>query len=198
MNKLSLGEILKWEFIRWIIIISGIVPGVVGVGLRYILLRFLIGNSKGFFRIFERVIIEYPKGLNLGHNAGINAYCWINARGGVSIGDDTILGPYCVIHSANHRMDQLDVPLQFQGHEPQEVHIGKNVWLGARVTVLPGVSIGDNAVVGAGAVVTKDICPYAVAVGNPAHVIRMRTESFRPRNTVPRRNRVPGRRKTRS
>ena len=176
MNKLSLGEILKWETIRWIVVISGRIPGVVGVSFRYILLRFLIGKSKGFFRVFEGVIIEYPKGLELGRDAGINAYCWINARGGVSIGDNTILGPYCVIHSANHRMERLDIPVQLQGHEPKAVYIGKNVWFGARVTILPGVSIGDNAVIGASSVVTKDIPAYAIAAGNPARVIRMRTD----------------------
>jgi galactoside O-acetyltransferase len=176
MTDKGLIEIIKWELIRWLVISLSIVPGIVGVVLRYLLLGLLIGEKRGFFRIFERVTLEYLHGLSLGRGAGINTGCWINARGRVSIGDDTILGPYCVIHSANHRMDQLDIPIQHQGFEHKPVTLGNNVWLAARVTVLPGVSIGDNAVIGAGAVVTKDIPANAVAVGNPARVIRLRTD----------------------
>jgi acetyltransferase-like isoleucine patch superfamily enzyme len=176
MPQLTLRQILTWELIRWLVVPLSIVPGVAGIIIRYVVLRWLVKESRGFFRVLERVTIEYPEGLSLGRGVGFNLGCWINARGGVTIGDNVIMGPYCVIHSANHRLDQLDVPVQQQGFEEKPVRIGNNVWLGARVTVLPGVTIADNAVVGAGAVVTKDIPSNAIAIGNPAHVIRLRTD----------------------
>ncbi len=176
MKRFTFREVLGWELVRWVMILSGVVPGVIGVAARFVLFRFLFGGSNGFFRIFERVIVEYPRGLRLGRDVGINAGCWINARGGVSIGDNTILGPYCVIHSANHRIEQLNIPVQYQGYEHKAVDIGSNVWIAARVTVLPGVSIGDNVVIGAGSVITKDVPINAVVAGNPARVIRMRTD----------------------
>jgi len=174
MPPLTLSQALKWELIRWVVIPLSFIPGVVGIILRYIALRWLFKESSNFFRILERVTIEYPGGLSIGANVGINAGCWINARGGVTIGDDVIIGPYCIIHSANHRIGELDKPVQQQGFEEKPVYIGNNVWLGARVIVLPGVTIGDNAVVGAGAVVTKNIPPNATVAGNPARIIRMR------------------------
>jgi acetyltransferase-like isoleucine patch superfamily enzyme len=176
MPQLTLRQILTWELIRWLVVPLSIVPGVAGIIIRYVVLRWLVKESRGFFRVLERVTIEYPEGLSLGRGVGLNLGCWINARGGVTIGDNVIMGPYCVIHSANHRLDQLNVPVQQQGFEEKPVRIGNNVWLGARVTVLPGVTIADNAVVGAGAVVTKDIPSNAIAFGNPAHVIRLRTD----------------------
>lgn len=176
MPQLTLGQILTWELVRWLVVPLSIVPGVVGIIIRYVVLRWLVKESRGFFRVLERVTIEYPKGLSIGRGVGINLGCWINARGGVTLGDNVITGPYCVIHSANHRLDRLNVPIQQQGFEEKPVRIGNNVWLGARVTVLSGVTIGDNAVVGAGAVVTKDIPSNAIAGGNPARIIRLRTD----------------------
>lgn len=177
MPDVTLVQAFTWELIRWLMMVPGLIPGIVGVFLRYVILRCLAKKSCGFFRVLERVTIEYPRGLSIGRQAGLNVGCWINARGGVTIGDDVIMGPYCVVHSANHRFDSLDVPTRRQGYEEKPVYIGNNVWLGAQVTVLPGVTIGENAVIGAGAVVTRDIPPNAVAVGNPARVIRVRTNS---------------------
>jgi acetyltransferase-like isoleucine patch superfamily enzyme len=93
------------------------------------------------------------------------------------IGDDTIIGPGLCIMSGNH---VFDLPgRSFRGiteGRNRPITIGRNVWIGARVIVLSGVHIGDGAVIGAGAVVTRDVPPFAVAVGNPARVIRWRFE----------------------
>ena len=174
--RMSPAKVVGWEFFRWLVMILGGIPGVVGVFLRYIFLRPFFKQCGGFFRMLERVVVEYPHGLSVGKAVGFNYGCWVNARGDVTIGNYVILGPYCVIHSANHNMEALEVPVQQQGFVELPVTIGDNVWLGARVTVLPGVTIGENAVIGAGSVVTKDIPADAIAVGNPAKVIRLRTE----------------------
>ena len=88
----------------------------------------------------------------------------------IYVGDYTMLGPNVVLATAGHPILPELRPLAYQYNIP--VHIGKNCWLGAGVIVLPGVSIGDNTVIGAGSVVTKDIPANVVAVGNPCRVLR--------------------------
>ena len=88
----------------------------------------------------------------------------------IYVGDYTMLGPNVVLATAGHPILPELRPLAYQYNMP--VHIGKNCWLGAGVIVLPGITIGDNTVVGAGSVVTKDIPANVVAVGNPCRVLR--------------------------
>ncbi len=109
-------------------------------------------------------------GINthLGRNVFINAACRFQDQGGIFIGDRTLIGHNAVITTINHC---LDVERR-ANMIPQSVHIGSDVWFGANVTVLPGVSIGDGTVIAAGAVVTKDIPSRTVAAGVPAKVIK--------------------------
>jgi acetyltransferase-like isoleucine patch superfamily enzyme len=131
--------------------------------------------SWALMNFFSR--IEYRHNLKVGKNSAWNWGCWINAMGGIEIGSNVIIGPYCVIHSANHKFNDINQPILFQGYERLSVKIKDDCWLGANVIVLPGVTIGKGCVIGAGSVVTKDIPEYSVAVGNPAKVIRSRLKS---------------------
>lgn len=88
----------------------------------------------------------------------------------IYVGDYTMLGPNVVLATAGHPILPELRPLAYQYNMP--IHIGKNCWLGAGVIVLPGVTIGDNTVIGAGSVVTKDIPANVIAVGNPCKVLR--------------------------
>lgn len=114
-------------------------------------------------------LLAYPGGrLEIGPRTYINFGCSITARASVRIGADCLLGPYTSIHDdAFH-----DIEDRARQPTPRPVVIGAGVWLGERVIVLPGVTIGDGAVVGAGAVVTRDVPPRSVAAGNPARVLR--------------------------
>ena len=104
--------------------------------------------------------------ISIGDRAALNAFCRIFGHGSVKIGEDTQLGPGTLITTTDHDYhNSLEVR-----YKP--VVIGKAVWVGANVTILPGVTIGDQAVIGAGAVVAKDIPPCTVAVGVPARVIK--------------------------
>ncbi len=111
----------------------------------------------------------------LGEAVGFNFGCYVNGYGGLTIGDRTLIGPLTTIHTANHAFDDPDVPLLEQGSIKQPVTIGKDCWLAMSVCVLPGVTIGDRSVIGAGSVVTKDMPADSVAVGNPCRVIRNRS-----------------------
>ena len=130
-----------------------------------------------FAQIGEGCYIEPPLHANWGgHHVhfGKNVY----ANFGLTLVDDTdiyvgdycMFGPICVIATAGHPILPELREKAYQYNMP--VHIGKNVWLGAGVIVLPGVTIGDNSVIGAGSVVTKDIPANVIAVGNPCRVLR--------------------------
>ena len=111
--------------------------------------------------------------IELGNGVGFNYGCYINGFGGLTIGDHTMFGPYAMVHTANHEIDP-DKPLQDQGHIKKPISIGKECWIGMGAIILPGVTIGDGVIVGAGSVVTKDLPSYTVAVGNPCKVIKPR------------------------
>ena len=113
--------------------------------------------------------------IELGEKVGFNYGCYVNGYGGLVVGDGTNFGPYTMIHTANHRMDDPHRPVTEQGWEvARPVEIGSNCWIGMGVCILPGVRIGDSCVVGAGSVVARDLAPYSIAVGTPARAIKSR------------------------
>lgn len=133
--------------------------------------------KKMLAEVGENCYIEPPfhsnwggKNVHLGKNVYFNFNATMVDDTHIYIGDCTMLGPNVVIATAGHPIlpELREKALQFN----LPVHIGKNCWLGAGVIVLPGVTIGDNTVIGAGSVVTKDIPANVVAVGNPCKVLR--------------------------
>ena len=130
-----------------------------------------------FAEIGEGSYIEPPLHANFGGkhvHFGKNVYANYNLTmvddTHIYVGDNTMIGPNVTIATAGHPIDPAlrDVQAQFN----MEVHIGRNVWIGGGCVLLPGVSIGDNTVIGAGSIVTKDIPANVVAYGNPCRVIR--------------------------
>ena len=115
----------------------------------------------------------FPSSAELGDNSGIGIRAQINGK--VIIGKNVMMGPDVCIYAINHAFNRVDIPMNFQGFAPEKpVVIGDDVWIGARVIILPGIRIGTGAVIGAGAVVTRDVPDYAVVGGNPARILKMR------------------------
>lgn len=115
----------------------------------------------------------FSRRLSIGDYSGIGVNCQI--QGKVTIGSNVMIGQDVLIYTSNHSFDRTDIPMREQKYqEERPVVIGNDVWIGARVIILPGVSIGDGVVIGAGSIVTKDIPPYSVCAGNPARVIKER------------------------
>lgn len=111
--------------------------------------------------------------LEIGNNSGIGIDCEV--YGTVRIGDNVMMGPEVVIYTSGHKHDRVDIPMIAQGSdEERPVVIGNDVWIGRRAIIMPGVTIGDGCIIGAGAVVTKDIPKYSIAGGVPAKVIKSR------------------------
>jgi len=109
--------------------------------------------------------------IQVGDNFYMNVGCHI--LGEIIIGDDVIIGPKTVMWGRDHGTACTEL-IRKQPHIKESIIIGNDVWIGANVTILKGVHIGDGAVVGAGSVVVKDIPAYSIAVGNPAQVVKLR------------------------
>ncbi len=115
-------------------------------------------------------------GIEIGDDSGIGVNCQLYAP--ITIGRDVMMGPEVIILTANHEFADLARPMHLQGwREPRRVTIGDDVWIGTRVIILPGVTIGRGAIIGAGACVTKPVPDYAIVAGNPARIIRSRLET---------------------
>lgn len=139
------------------------------------------------FRVFfvRRFILSAGKNINIEKNATIGPRVVIGDYSGIGvnaliadevyIGDYVMMGPDCIIYTNNHDFSDINTPMMFQGKTKQcPVHIGNDVWIGSRVTIMPGVNIGNGVVIGASAVVTKDVPDYAVVAGVPARVVKYR------------------------
>ena len=113
--------------------------------------------------------------LDMGEDAALSPGVTVDASGGlIRIGKQVAIGPGTVLRAANHCFDSLEKPIMLQGHLYGEIVIEDDVWIAANCTITPGTRIGHGAVVGAGAVVTRDVEPYAIVGGVPARVIGSR------------------------
>ncbi len=111
--------------------------------------------------------------LSIGDNSGVGINCEVH--GPVSIGSDVMMAPEVVIYTSNHKFERMDISMAQQGlTENKPVTIGNDVWIGRRAMIMPGVTVGDGSVIGAGAVVTKEVPPYSVVAGVPAKVLKKR------------------------
>lgn len=139
------------------------------------------------------------KFFNFGINSEIRPHCYIVGCSQISIGDNVTIRPLTMLHGEtdsiklgiviednvligsgvhiyveNHKFDELDLDIIFQGHSSgKQVVLKRGCWIGANAIILPGVTIGENSVVGAGSVVTKSIPDRVVAVGSPARIIKV-------------------------
>ena len=120
------------------------------------------------FRCFPPFYTDCGKNIKIGKNVFINACCRFQDQGGIEIGDGSLIGHNTTIATLNHDFN----PDKRANLHPSPVKIGKKVWIGSDCTILPGVEIGEGAVIGAGSVVTKNVPASSVAVGNPARVIK--------------------------
>lgn len=124
--------------------------------------------------IMEACKILNPTGIEIGDYSGINHHTDIGGRGGLKIGNYVMIGPYCQIITALHKVNDWKKPISEQGIYCNEVIIEDDVWIGTHVVILPKVKIGRGAVIGAGAVVTSDVAPYSIVGGVPAKLIKYR------------------------
>lgn len=143
------------------------------------LIRSLFGKTGKHFCIAVPFWCDYGYNIEVGENFYTNHNCVILDGARVTFGDNVFIAPNCIFSTAGH---PLDAEQRNQGLEyAYPIIVGDNVWFGASVTVLPGVTIGSNTVIGAGSVVNRDIPSGVVAVGNPCRVLRKITEEDKKR-----------------
>lgn len=137
---------------------------------KQIILKNLLGNVKNNFTIEPSFWCDYGYNIEIGENFYSNHNLVILDAAKVTFGDNVFIGPNCGFYTAGH---PLNVEQRNHGLEyAKPIKIGNNVWFGANVIVLPGVTIGDNCTIGAGSIVVKNIPANSLAVGNPCKVIR--------------------------
>lgn len=135
-----------------------------------------LGNNVGI-GAFSRVIIstsfnQIGEHIHIGNNVGIGEYAYLGGAGGLDIGDDCIIGQYFSCHPENHNYQNENLLIREQMVTRQGITIGKNCWIGSKVTILDGVTIGNNCVIAAGAVVTKSMPDNSVIGGVPARQLK--------------------------
>ena len=174
---------MKKVFYRNFLIISyEIISALIFALPRYYFFNFIKAN---FIRIqggkvgsrvtfYPGIKINPARSIVLGNHVDLAWGVIITTKGGVEIGDRTMIGYNSQIISANHRIPPQGGPIFNAGHESKKVIIGRDVWIGAGAIILPGISIGEGAIVAAGSVVTKDVSPFTVVGGNPAKLIKER------------------------
>ena len=113
----------------------------------------------------------------MGSNSAMGDYCQVGAAGGVTIGNDVIMGSYISFHSENHNFNMPDVLIREQGTTSKGIELGNNIWVGAKVTFLDGSQIADNTVVAAGAVVNGVFPPNVIIGGVPAKILKSITNN---------------------
>jgi acetyltransferase-like isoleucine patch superfamily enzyme len=120
------------------------------------------------FSLFPPFYTDFGKNITIGKYVFINSGCRFQDQAGITIGDGTMIGHNAVLATLNHGIMPNDRKTLY----PAPIVIGKNVWIGASVTIIPGVTIGDNSIIAAGAIVTKDVPENVVVGGVPAKVIK--------------------------
>lgn len=147
--------------------------------IRVALVRHCLDNPPMHFTVEHCAEFEYD--LVIGENSGIGIRSVIPPM--VTIGNNVMMGPDCHIFTAFHEYSRTDIPMIQQGYsERKPVVIGDDVWIGIRTVIMPGVTIGNGSIIGAGAVVTKDVPDYAVVGGVPARVLRYRKNDITENN----------------
>ncbi|MCX5829579.1 MAG: acyltransferase [Deltaproteobacteria bacterium] len=155
------------EYVVWI---TRNLPSFEGMLIRYSLYRLLFKEIKSFALIYPGVYLTHTYGIKVGHRFSINSGTIIDGRGGITIGDDVMIGPHAVIYSSSHDTTQLDRPMTGLDHILKPVLIEDNVWIGAHTSILGGIVIGKGAIVAAGAVVVDDVANNCIVAGVPARI----------------------------
>ncbi len=152
--------------------------GKLGIGLRYALLKSLAAYCGDNVSVFEGVYLLNPQNLRVGNNVSIQPMCYIECGKDPAlpliIEDDVSIAHGATLMATTHTYSDLNLPIKDQPVETKALHIHENVWIGAKASILAGVTLASGCIIGAGAVVTKDTKENTIYGGVPARVIKER------------------------
>lgn len=147
--------------------------GLAGMGLRYCMLRAIGATSSPNVSIREDVYLVSPLHLRLGANVSIHPLSYIDATGGIEIGDEVSIAHGVTVMSSSHNFADTNIPINAQGITNAATKIEHNCWIGAKAVLVAGITIGEGSIVGANSVVTKDVPRNSVVAGAPARLLKV-------------------------
>lgn len=150
--------------------------GITGIVLRYILLKSIVKKCGDNVTIMTNVFLLSPENLMIGNNVSVHPFSYIDATGGITIGDDVSIAHSCTILSTSHNYSRSDIPIKNQGVSTKETIIKKNNWIGCKVTILFGVKVGTGNVIAANSLVNKDVKNNVIVGGVPAKLLGKRVD----------------------
>jgi len=132
---------------------------------------------------FSRIIVSTSfnnigEKIKIGNNVGIGEFAYLGGSGGLEIGDECIVGQYLSCHPENHNYEDPETSIRQQGVNRKGIRIGKNCWIGSKVTILDGVEIGDGCILAAGSVITKSFPENSIIGGVPAKLLKTRINDY--------------------
>ncbi len=162
------------KILRKIILIIRYSPFNISIKLRYILYKSLMKGIGEKCNILESVVISHPDKVSLGKRVSIHQFCYLDGQGEIEIGNDVAIANHVKILTSDHVFKNNDVSIKDQGIEIDKITIKDNVWIGAGATILKGVVIGENSIIGAQSLVNKNVPPNVIAAGVPCKVVKER------------------------
>ena len=169
LRRYTLRQKLTLLLEEYLVFLIRYIPSYEGMFIRRLFYKVVFKKAGKHSLIWPNVYITHCFNINSGDYLCINWETHIDGRGGIEIGDYVLIGPNVFIGSSNHFVSsENNTPRLFLGHKNEPVKIGSNIWIGANVVICPGVTIGNNSIIGAGSVVTKDVPDSVIVAGNPA------------------------------
>ena len=172
----KLPRVIKEEIWVWTEALFSLVPGRIGHYLRGFLVKLFAKKCGWPLKVRPLAHIWSVWNFSCGHHCCVGRFASIDCVGQVRMGSHVLMGPNVMITTLSHGLKKSGTIVS-QAPEIEDVTIGNDVWIGGYVCILPGVNIGDGAVIAAGAVVNKDVEPYTIVGGVPAKVISYRRDS---------------------
>lgn len=172
----------EWPLHLSLLLTNWLPDNVVFYRLRGRIARCFLGSCGADLRIGRNIFIHNPKNLHLGSHVFMAYGACLLGNAEIFLGDEVMLGPYCVISSGNHT--RQDGSFRYGPPDARPIRVGNGSWIGAHATLTAGVTIGEGSVIAAGAVVTRDIPSNVVAGGVPAKVIKELPLSTEPVNSI--------------
>lgn len=172
----SFSDILFIEYEAFLFFLVDWLPGSMGVIARCAVWKLLLKNLSGFAFVQPQVRVVHANKLSVGRNFSINSWCYLNALGGIEIGDNVLIGLHVTLSSGKHEVHGVNESITLVRSRPCRIVISDDVFIGSGAIIMPGVKVAQGCVIGANAVVTHDTEPYWVYGGVPARKIKKRVK----------------------
>lgn len=176
LNNINVGRIILLEIQGLSFWIFNTIPGTIGFFFRFLVAKLFFKKVKGFTWIQPRVTLVEIDRLSVGKNFAVNSGTYINAIGGIEIGNFVLIGSNVTISSGMHPIEGRFPHIFERQTIPKPIIIEDGVWIGAGAVIMPGIIIKKGTVIGANSVVTKNTEEFSIVAGCPARLLRYRSE----------------------